>query len=405
MPETSPKPILAGAAKCDITPNTPVFLGGYGVGPVRRARGIALRLYSRALALSDGETTVAILAIDTQGLLAAYGGGAWGHFDIETAVRAARPEIDAVFSTSTHTHTGPDSTGVWGGLKPPERDRIVEGSVRAVIDSVDALTPTTLSIGIADASGLLQNQCDFEPHREVDGRLVVIEAESIGRVVVTSAHATVASGAEISSDWYGQLATTVDDDRGGTTVVIPGAIGRTQPAIRGDGGRAAVVTYASKVRERLVEAEAALTPVDVSRGIAFERRLVSAAMTNPLLAVISRTIGRRDPWPDPPGNGRLLTSTRTQISALRIGSLLLAGFPGEAYPNLGWALEGVAAIETVIPVSLVGDQIGYLIYPRSSYPRLLVDAYKNDNSYFCASPSMGERLLAEMMDAAGATTK
>jgi len=56
------KSYLVGFSESDITPATPVLLAGYYRD--RRSTGIHDRLYARSMAVSDGESRVAICAAD-----------------------------------------------------------------------------------------------------------------------------------------------------------------------------------------------------------------------------------------------------------------------------------------------------------------------------------------------------
>lgn len=380
----SAKQLQVGSATTDITPDRPVYLGGYGIGPVRKCTGIASRLYARATAISLGEQTVAVVAIDTHGLLRAYR-DAPGHREILSRAIAEKPQLSGIIAASTHSHSAPDSTGVWGGLPRAEYERIAEGTVRAIANAVDALEPATISIGQTQGRGLLSNQCGYAPHNSVDETLTVLTAtgasgKPLGRILHFSAHATVASGREISSDWYGEIARQLDDGLGSSTVVLPGAIGRTQPAIRGDGSQGAVIAYASRVFEQAMTAIEFSSPLPIDQ-VGFATETVALHISNPLLRGLSWLIGRDEPVEE------------ALTSAIRLGPVVIAGFPGEVYPNIGNAMRKESPVSTLLPVSLAGDQIGYLIYPASSYGRILKDAYKNDNSYFCPSPKAGEVLL------------
>ncbi|RIK09952.1 MAG: hypothetical protein DCC49_05025 [Acidobacteria bacterium] len=377
-----------GSATADITPDRPVFLGGYGIGPVRKCTGIASRLYVRAAAISLGDSTLAIAAIDTHGLLRAYR-HAPGHREISAAAKSERPQIEGILAASTHSHSAPDSTGVWGGLPLPEYERIAEGVVAAITDAIDASEPATFSLGSVRCPDLLRNQCGYPPHDTLDDSLTVISAtnergKALGRIIHFSAHATVASGHEVSSDWYGAIASRLDESLSGTSLVLPGAIGRTQPAIRGDGSQRAVTNYASRVFDKAVEAIDSSAPLLID-GIGFATEPVKLRISNPLLKGISRLIKRDEPV------------NETAACVARIGPVLLAGFPGEVYPNIGDAMRRETPDSTILPVSLTGDQVGYLIYPANSYGRILRDAYKNDNSYFCPSPRAGETLLGSAL--------
>lgn len=377
--------VLFGASKVDITPDQPVYLGGYGIGPIRKCTGISSRLYARAIALGFAGNVFSLVALDTHGLQRAFK-SAPSHLDIEKSALSERPSLVGVMSTSTHSHCAPDSTGAWGGLPRKEMERIADGAVEAVIGAVDSLTPARLTIGRVDASELLRNQCSYSPHDFVDGCLTVIRAAAatgrrLGHIVHYSAHATVAAGDEISSDWYGSLASQIDDNLGGTSVVVAGAIGRTQPATRGDGRIKAVNSFASRLCEKTQLAIESSTDLHVDQ-LKYNSHTVRMPIANPLLRAIARLVGRADPL------------NETMISALHLGSLVISAFPGEIYPNIAIPLK--AEFGDVLCLSLVGDQIGYLIYPAESYRRILRDAYKNDNSYFCPSPRAGKILLEKV---------
>jgi len=60
----TPAALQAGFAKIDITPDYPVGLGGYSNAESRRSEGIAARIYTTCIALSEGEETILIYTID-----------------------------------------------------------------------------------------------------------------------------------------------------------------------------------------------------------------------------------------------------------------------------------------------------------------------------------------------------
>ncbi len=126
-----------GASKREITPSSPVYLGGYGFGPVRLSTGVRNPIYARAIAISRGERTAVFCAIDTQGHFLAYqeGGARYGCADIRRRVSndAGIPER-AIIIASTHDHSGPDDIGVWGGL-PPEYLNFAADQTVAAIES------------------------------------------------------------------------------------------------------------------------------------------------------------------------------------------------------------------------------------------------------------------------------
>src|SRR5260370_26201438 len=115
------RPYCIGAAVRDISPSSPVFLGGYGFGPVRLSTGIKTPITARALAITKGDQTVVFAAIDTQGHFIAYQGdpagsvnGPFRFADIRQRVSQDRGiPTQNIIIQSTHDHAGPDDTGTF----------------------------------------------------------------------------------------------------------------------------------------------------------------------------------------------------------------------------------------------------------------------------------------------------
>src|SRR3954452_2607706 len=101
--------LLAGAARRTITPRLadgPVFLAGFGGN--RRATGVHLELFARALALRCADQTLLWVVCDVIGL-------GW---PVVQEIRAMLDaQVDRPFElvvACTHTHSGPDTIGLWG---------------------------------------------------------------------------------------------------------------------------------------------------------------------------------------------------------------------------------------------------------------------------------------------------
>src|SRR5439155_331941 len=96
------RPFRVGAAKRTLNPTVAVappdgqvYLGGYGLGAVRRSTGVlGSGAWVRAFVVDNGAQAVALVESDNQGAFAAYelGRGAVGAIDIARAVHATRPD-------------------------------------------------------------------------------------------------------------------------------------------------------------------------------------------------------------------------------------------------------------------------------------------------------------------------
>ena len=136
-----------GAAVEVITPKVaadapPVWLAGYGVG--RQAEVVHDDIYARAMVINDGKYSVAIVACDLIGLF---------REDVmrirkEVDQLQLKPPIDYVLVSSTHTHAGPDTVGLWGpvgrtGVNADHLKQVRAACVKAVGEAHAAMRPAT----------------------------------------------------------------------------------------------------------------------------------------------------------------------------------------------------------------------------------------------------------------------
>jgi neutral ceramidase len=139
-PSSSAAPLRAGAAAVDVTPTEfPVNMpGGFSANTATAAHD---PLNSRALVLSDGAQTVALVVVDNLGL---------SPDTVELAKQQAFERCaippNRMLIASTHTHTGP-SSGVSERPSPAQvryRDRLVDGIASSIADAHAALRPAAV---------------------------------------------------------------------------------------------------------------------------------------------------------------------------------------------------------------------------------------------------------------------
>ena len=139
----------------------PAWMAGFGNGrPAAGVRGAGTGLvgegdglWARGTALRQGETTVAIVAMDVVG---------WFNGDV-VAVRGMLAEqgldVDHLIVHSTHTHEGPDTMGLWGpdpvhsGYDPKYQAQL-RSTVVAVVESAlkDMRPVASMRVGEVDIS-------------------------------------------------------------------------------------------------------------------------------------------------------------------------------------------------------------------------------------------------------------
>lgn len=135
-------PLRAGAAAVDISPREfPVNMpGGFSAN---FAEGAHDPLYSRALVLDDGTTTVAMVVVDNLGVAREVG-------DEAKRLAAERTGIptERIFLAATHTHSAPASNVV-DGPEPAVAYRkvLIDGIVESIVLAHQALRPATVGHG------------------------------------------------------------------------------------------------------------------------------------------------------------------------------------------------------------------------------------------------------------------
>ncbi len=362
-----------GASKREITPASPVYLGGYGFGPVRRSTAVSRPIYARAIAISRGEQTAVFCAIDTQGHFLAYQGddAPYGSADIRRRVSkdAGIPER-AIIIASVHDHSGPDDIGVWGGVPPEYLNLVADRTVAAIESALRDERPSSLYSGEIDTapSHLLRSILAGYP---LDTKLRVLFAKGsdgapFATLINFSAHVT-ALGKDntlISPDWPAAAVGAVEKAHpNSTALVMVASVGRTQPDLKAIGARGplAAESYGAAVAKLTRVAEALAVKIDGP--IATTETILEEPVENPVLASLM-TNGRA-------GVDRVMRSDRepymandkskisTIVGAVRIGTLFFAAVPGESFPETQITMEARVAAQGHYLFSLAEDQLGY----------------------------------------------
>jgi hypothetical protein len=348
----------AAAAKVDITPDLKtekVWLGGFGATG-RRPEGVQDPLYARVLLLREGPNEVALVGVD---LLGFY------RNDVEDLRRRSgfdKPER-ALFLASTHTHSGPDTLGLWGpmigvsgvNLKYHARLKTAIADALRLLESQLRAVRAEGGHGSLDPRGLCRDSRDpqiIDPNLGVL-RLVGRDGKAVATVVNWSCHAEVIGRENklITADFPGPLCARVEEKTGGACVFLNGAIGGLMtPDSRAENfyesariGAAvadaalALKTASAPARPLAFRSEKILVPIENSR-----YRLLLPALTfgHPLrdaqgrehpgwvawtLALSQLVFGldqRTEPW------------IESEVTLLDVGPARLLGIPGEPFPEL-----------------------------------------------------------------------
>jgi len=459
--------------------NHDFFLGGYGFGSGRVGNVVAVPgatdalgnryavgvlgdgAHSRAFAVSDRRHTVVFSQIETQGYFAAYKQGPFGLIDIrrdaaaQIAALAAKhagapaPTASEIVVDSDHSHGGPDTVGVWGGVPTSYLKLVHDRTVAAIVDAWRSMRPATLSYGVAHAGvngeakypptdgqdWILSNQFSDDPNNQtMDDEVRVLQARDpkSGRVLDTyvnyASHPTVlgSSNRRVTGDYVGRLDRAMQRSLGGFAMDQVATLGREQPADRGcpsmpkaddsnpTKALCALDDYAGRVLRKVKEALAVARPLTGKPVVAMNSYLLADPATSPVLAglvyagqVVGAPAGRAPnaPW----YTGNVIGTT---YFVGRIGDVLVTGGPGEMYAQIWQKVrDTVKGMRGYINVGTAGDFLGYLIAPLEAYPEPVKRSFlsgnnvpspvDNDNYFFNVSHTFGERLTCDFLRGAG----
>ena len=200
-----------------------------------------LGIYVRAMALSNGEKTIAFASIDAVGWFASYpadvcatcGADAIAAEVARRTSSTARPiAADAILLGSTHTHAAPDTLAnspTW--YYEQVRDSIIE----ALTTAIAQMQPAVLETGSAPAKAYNVDRriatravpdSELGWLRAFQPRTSAKHEKTLATLVNYAAHPTVrVANAELHSGFVGPLTRDLEARLGGTAVWFPGGLG------------------------------------------------------------------------------------------------------------------------------------------------------------------------------------
>ena len=418
-----------GVAVRDITPcdTCPQYLGGFGYGDPVDGTGAHDRLQVRAMAIANGTHMVLFAIVDTQGYFSGNQEGPWGSHDarVKAAEDIAQLGFDVteanIIVSSTHSHAAPTIMGIWGTTDPKYLKTVYEGTVGALVDAASNLRPANLYAAKGDISTVtISNvtQTDGYQGWRPDGETPVLWARdpdtgaTIGLYANVPTHADIVNGVghhTISADHIGVERRILDQQLGGTgtSVIAMGTLGRQETIVQVGGIDQAenVGRYVTNEIERALENA---KPITDGTLMAAEQYVLVPA-TNPALLVLNAGNMVADPAGDATGDPitthcvpgvDICTIDRsilppyaagaafgTWFTAFRIGDMVYATEPGEAFPEVSTAIRNVFGGPDVAIIGMAQDQLGYY-YPPETYPWTFIN--DSDHHIYNASLLLGE---------------
>ena len=381
--------LRGGAAKIDMTPDVKanaIPLGGYAARKAVRATGVHDPIYARALALSDGKTTAVVVSLDL----------CFAPASIKTEVvkrlkAGGNTTVDAahLFLAATHTHTAPDPLAMHTGntftnlkgwtpfdakLLAFTADKITQ----AVTQATQNMVPVHIGTAVKDAAGANRNRRN-DP--TVDSALTLFKVTQIGdgktlaAIVNFAAHPTLYDEKmlDVSADWPGVMTGDVEaagakNEAGGAGVCLflNGAEGDASPnGVDDVQPDAKVSTYGHRMGKRAMETLSGVNArMDAPLAMWTQTVSLPPRKPNALFFLAAAQMGASMLQAKDLVNA--LMPTTTEIGFVRIGELLLIGFPCEPTGDVGIAAKTLArqsGYKTPAVVALVNDWLAYCLTP------------------------------------------
>ena len=390
----------AGEGTVDITPPIGTVMSGfhYGPGNERRVEGVRQPTAARALVLRAQKSQVAILSVDIVGISRELARRIQKRIEDRTGIPATNVRVCA-----THSHSTP--TGVllrqWGG-RPKEYLADVEQKCVVAVERARAdLTASELYLGKSVAEGAnfnrtidtWKNEDTFsadadDRERWLDRTLHVLHFERRGAAKNLlwyhfSAHPVCYTDRNVSPDWPGAVAESLEKTEKITPSFLQGHIGDVNP---GDGKPwlGVAETTAARLAKAISQALATSQKVGFDT-IAMRSREIQVPLDMALhLEQIERY--RKDPQKHSDGEyvdaafakdwyesaSKWSTERKglpTDISVLTLGDLALFFHTAELFSYYGLQIRHESPFQNTILVGYADGFIGYLTDPASHEKR------------------------------------
>jgi hypothetical protein len=366
-------PLQAGAAKTVITPSESLPMGGYAkyhhilLWPLfpRRSTGVHDDLHARALVLHDGETTLALVALD---LMAYY------NYDVQAVrqrVRAATGRDDLhIMIAANHIHSGPDTYGVYGGVPQSYRDFTYERCARAVTQALANLRPARAGFAATELSGVGGNIRVPDDPTMIDPEVSVMhvvgtDGQAIATVSNFALHADYlfADNTLISADFAAFFYERLEEAVGGLAIYFNGAQGDVYPfpAINDRRGEKGTRTFAEAEKTGLALADATLAALPGDDALTDDAPIivksspVDIPVSNRLLYVLKWLRIFKHKVKD----GRY----QSEVWTMRIGQGQFVTMPGQAFHDIGLKLKEQMEGPCKFVIGQGNDEIAYIVPP------------------------------------------
>ena len=401
-----PQRLYAAVARAHITPPVGIQLCGFaGRDP---SVGIGDELTATAVVLRDGQTKVAIVALDLIFLQAAYVQRVCAEIERRTRLPAGN-----VLLCCSHTHYGPETAGYEGDPATSDQAAYMADlrfQIAGAVQEANAnLKPARALLG-RGSSEIGVNRRERRPDGAIilgqnptgfiDRELIVLRlerpsGEPLAVLANFPCHGVSQShlGRLISADFPGPMREVVEAATGATALYLQGACGNINPIRMIEGletprtlgtmlGAAAVLAYESAVPIAAtpirVAAKQAKLPAQRPASLEEAREAVAALEGELAQLTASKAHQGSRQWAEwrlsraraqleSSETGKPLPPVVADLTAIGMGDLGIAAAPGEIFCEIGCAVRGASPFPHTMFLGYTNGSIGYVPIPEA-YP-------------------------------------
>lgn len=344
------------------------WIAGFSNG--HPAMGVADGIWARTLVLRQGESSIAIVSADLVGFM---------NDDVLLIrdVAASRGlDVDHILISSTHTHEGPDTVGLWGerigksGYQPEYvewvREQMLSSIELALQDEREVATTTVGAVDVREyhsergSANVIRDTRDpvVIPYELGVLHLADSAGDTIATVIHWGCHPETLGGDNhlISSDFAHYLRETVEngatwDSRsregvGGTAIYLQGMVGGMMTTLRlstetPDGDDLSGATWEHTSAVGVLLGEMALDAIEqgepISPSLSFEHSEFKLPVANIafqamfVIGVLTRELYDYDPEANLDEDNQ--PKVRTDMDHISLGELEILTVPGELFPE------------------------------------------------------------------------
>jgi hypothetical protein len=328
-------------------------LGGYGGFEFRCDSAENLDpITVRSLTVSDNDTTMTITVLDSPGVGDSYISAIKEGVAVESN---GKIDPSTVSISATHTHAGPDLQGLWGGIDPSYKQRIIDRAVQSVILSRLNLTP--VDIYVSETTVDVENRRGLD---EVDNSMTVLEFVSkrygftVASLINMSAHPTILdeNNTAYSAGFVHQARKVMERNNYSVSIFVNGILGDSAPQVQGSTyddvksfGRS-VGRAARKSLEHKVKVHGDFETATVPFSVPVSNPQVLYAANNGLLDIKINSD---------------LTLSR-EITTFSFGQIISGvTFPGEALSSIGLDVKEDMESDYQLFFGMTGGTYGYFM--------------------------------------------